>query len=823
MPIYLRDMVDRAIYIGYNGAIAQQMGIDVLSNNIVNVNTVGYRAQRPTFSDLFSRKDKFATETTNPLQSGHGSVLRSIDTIFQQGEVKSSNIFSDLAINGSGFFVLKDSRMPGPYQTFYTRAGNFEFDSGVETAGSAETISLDGTVIGIRDLPEYSYLPRLIDGSTGRIVQGYLADNDGVIQTGSLTDLTVNPAAVDEANESENVSITGTLSSATPDYLLTLMGDDSNGQLSEITGSYNNNQDRGRLSVSWDADGAGSWQFLKPGQTIPDATNKGDFDSGTVKRNSTMSFIPGIVFRTQDMEIETGSFTALVGPFDVQTNTTDLTSVEGAYLGSKDDGILTIKTAAGGTVSWTFTPDSMDFVSESGSGSFAAADSSISTIIPGMTLRKTAGTNLGAGTIRIQTHHSDNDVGTVLPLFDDSTEETQHTVGLIFKEVQPHEYGYMAYGQTQESFADSSISSLSNAQKQINTYANIDPNQITVRTYANPTVPLDMAHSAVTVDTAENLVNYSLRGGYWGSDYSGSITMTINADGSGEWSFQPASASAPSDSGTFATGTLRPNTTYGLDAGNEIISGLTFTTGSAISAGDVTIESTIGNYSTYNNAITFSPSYSETIGSLSKFLVDYKFDSSVFTNATATNGTNRYYGNLQFDSNGLLIAANSTSPVITLTPNSTLDTVEITPDVSDIKQLYGESDVQVASYDGNLKGWLQQLQFDSEGRLIGSFTNKRQKYMAQLALAEFSNPGGLARAGDTTFQQTAASGTPTIQPIDQMDPGIASILPRNLEYSNSSLADELSDLIFFQRAFQFSGRSIRAADELVQNAIALKR
>ncbi|MBI4179478.1 flagellar hook-basal body complex protein [bacterium] len=817
-------MVDRAIYIGYNGAVSQQFGIDVLSNNIANANTIGYRAQRPTFADLFSRSDQVGTETTNPMRTGHGPDLQSIDTLFRQGPVKDSQSFTDLAIQGDGFFVLKDAHLPEVRRQFFTRAGNFGFDAGVVSSGSGNPFTANGQVLFFQELPTYTVLPRLVDTGSGRIVQGYLADATGVVNTAAVTDLTVDPAAKDEARETKTYSLKVTLDSAQPEYQFSLMQNNSNFQLASAKGSFNNNQDRGVLTVSWNADGSGSWKFLKVGQTIADPGNTADFAANTVKVNKDHTFVPGVTFRTFDVSaLQAGSFTALVGPYDVTSNSTVIGSVEGVYLGNRKDGRVTINTAADGTFKWSFVPGGGEFASETGSGTFAAADSTNSNVIPGVILKKTAGTALTAGTLVFDTKHEGDAEGIVTPFYDDTSPTTQHTLTTVFKQVQNNEYGVMVDALTEETFAGTSVTTLPGGIKQISTYAKMDPNDTTVKTVSN-NATLSMAKSVVKTDTGGNIKPESVRGSYWTQDLSGTIALTINANGSGSWTFTPAGQTVATDNGTIAAGGLTANTTYSLENGNEKIPGLVFTTGSAIAAGTATFESSIGVYRPVDNKITFSPTFSAKITSLTQFSAKYRFDATTLTRSNAAAGeSNRYFGNVQFDANGQFLTASSTVPDITVTPNSTIDTLTITPTFTQIQQIFGPSDLDTITYDGNLEGVLTQIGFDDLGKLTGVFTNGTQRTLAQIVLGRFVNPGGLNRVDDTSFQVSSASGAATIRSVEQIGAGIATILPKKLEYSNANLAEELTDLIFFQRAFQFSSRAIRMADELVQNAISMKR
>jgi len=108
-------------------------GIQVTSNNISNVNTVGYKASRAQYSDSFSNLLRpLVPNVSNtgvkipPTQIGGGVQIESVSAIFSQGTIQTSANNSDLAIAGSGFFLVKDVTTG---KVMATRAGNFRLDS----------------------------------------------------------------------------------------------------------------------------------------------------------------------------------------------------------------------------------------------------------------------------------------------------------------------------------------------------------------------------------------------------------------------------------------------------------------------------------------------------------------------------------------------------------------------------------------------------------------------------------------------------------------------------------------------------------------------
>jgi flagellar hook protein FlgE len=120
----------RSMYSSIQGLRAHQQKMDAIGNNIANVNTVGYKAQRVTFASAYaqtltgSAAPSIARGGINPQQIGLGVTVGSIDSLMQQGSLQTTGQVTDLAISGNGFFVLKDGS-----KFLYTRAGNFDFDA----------------------------------------------------------------------------------------------------------------------------------------------------------------------------------------------------------------------------------------------------------------------------------------------------------------------------------------------------------------------------------------------------------------------------------------------------------------------------------------------------------------------------------------------------------------------------------------------------------------------------------------------------------------------------------------------------------------------
>jgi flagellar hook protein FlgE len=112
-----------SLYSGISGLLANSDALDVISNNISNVNTVGYKSQAAQFEDLLYQTIVGANGTS---QVGRGSALESVNTDFSQGSFETTNSSTDLAIGGQGFFIVKKE---GEQTDYYTRAGDFSLDT----------------------------------------------------------------------------------------------------------------------------------------------------------------------------------------------------------------------------------------------------------------------------------------------------------------------------------------------------------------------------------------------------------------------------------------------------------------------------------------------------------------------------------------------------------------------------------------------------------------------------------------------------------------------------------------------------------------------
>lgn len=186
----------RSLYSGVSGLQNHQTRMDVIGNNISNVNTTGFKRGRVQFQDMISQQLAGAAKPTdelggvNPKEVGLGMTVATIDNIFNQGNLQSTGVSTDLAIQGNGFFVLKDGE-----ESFYTRNGAFGVDS-------------NGT---------------LVNPATGMRVQGWMAqevNGQMLVSTAATpTDLTIPVGSKDPAKETTNVNYSCNLNKNTPEIM----------------------------------------------------------------------------------------------------------------------------------------------------------------------------------------------------------------------------------------------------------------------------------------------------------------------------------------------------------------------------------------------------------------------------------------------------------------------------------------------------------------------------------------------------------------------------------------------------------------------------
>ncbi|WP_321495799.1 flagellar hook-basal body complex protein [uncultured Desulfobacter sp.] len=147
--------LNSSLYAGTSGLGNTGNALQVTSNNISNINTIGFKKGTATFADTL-----YQTIGTNAgaSQVGLGMNVDAVAQVFTDGSLETTSNATDLAIGGDGFFIVSQA---GSEETFYTRAGNFSFDENGALVSSAGYI-LQGWYVDGTTGEEYGAIKDLI-------------------------------------------------------------------------------------------------------------------------------------------------------------------------------------------------------------------------------------------------------------------------------------------------------------------------------------------------------------------------------------------------------------------------------------------------------------------------------------------------------------------------------------------------------------------------------------------------------------------------------------------------------------------------------------
>lgn len=179
----------KSLFSGVTGLQSHQIAMDVESNNIANVNTIGFKYSRANFSDLLAQTSKIATAPQgdiggkNALQVGLGTTIDSVTRIHSQGSIQNTDKNTDVAIQGDGFFIVSSD---GGNTYKYSRSGDFKFDA----------------------------LGNFVDNN-GFVVQGWMRDETtGLVDaTAPIADIQIPPGLTTPAQATSEIDLKANLNS----------------------------------------------------------------------------------------------------------------------------------------------------------------------------------------------------------------------------------------------------------------------------------------------------------------------------------------------------------------------------------------------------------------------------------------------------------------------------------------------------------------------------------------------------------------------------------------------------------------------------------
>jgi len=225
-------------------------------------------------------------------------------------------------------------------------------------------------------------------------------------------------------------------------------------------------------------------------------------------------------------------------------------------------------------------------------------------------------------------------------------------------------------------------------------------------------------------------------------------------------------------------------------------------------------------------------SFSATIGTYDSLGVLHNIDLTFTRSATANQWTwtaSTTEAGVSITPSGTTINFNPDGSFASTNPATQLaidygngsNTATVDLDFSAVTQLMGLSNINQTSQNGLPPGSLSTFSVSSTGELSGLFSNGLNRTLGQIAMANFTNPGGLVKEGQSLFVVSANSGTPQVGLPGQE--GRGSITAGYLEMSNVELAQQFTSMITAQRGFQANSRVITTSDEMLQELVNLKR
>lgn len=846
-----------ALFSGVSGLDVYSNAIEVVGNNIANSNTAGFKASRTEFSDILAQSLSGASSGS---QIGRGVQLSAVSTQFTQGSFETTSSGTDLAIDGAGFFIVRNND-----GVFYTRAGQFSVDA-----------------------------QGLLVNSKGDRVQGVLLDTagnpSGTVQDLNLTVTNSPPKLTSQVNFVANLDASspalGTAGTVTSGNTVTdrfqfltgvndvLRFDDGTGG-----GPFNANLiTNGGLASGGQYSAA---QVATAIKTALEATN-GSADTYTVTYSSTtkkfsvandagnanpLTLLHSDAASTGSDDLgfsTTANDVIAVGASAVSDNQVQFNVVNGRNTFTIDvDGnyYATQKTAT--VAAGAYTADGLSQAIEAAINAADSADSIDR--LRAVRVTYDAGINTNKFQISSQTTGS----ARTIDIASDSNAIDIPASSIVVAEANLGVLGLANMG-TNETFA---VTLGLNDAIRVDWNNDATPDAtislITQGGLTNGAV-VTASQLATALQTA---LNTDTGGG--GTD---AYTVTYNST-TDQFTITAAGGNVDTigilwtDPLSTAAGLLGFTADDTIAPGGNVTSDTSLTTTLA-GASQVRVDGT-GGFTVTDPSNLSSSSFStsltlfDSLGSPHSLNIFFRkigeniweynglMQGNEIVGPTA-NGVNEQvlYGRLWFTDSGALDIEDkfvgATNPDGTtnlpdangfLFPKANRFNFEggaqqnqlisfdfgtsITTDSSTtggldgVTQFAGSSAIINQTQNGFTTGTLQSISVNRNGNVSGQFTNGQTRDLARIVLANFNAPQGLSSQGSSLFAETQSSGQPILGQATTA--GFGSILSNSIELSNVDIAEEFVKLIQDQQAFQANARIISTTEDLLDEVVNLTR
>lgn len=813
-----------AMYSGVSGLNVHGRALSSVADNIANLNTHAYKSTRTNFGDIMVHS---LTVGGNVVQQvGTGARVLNVQNLMSQGSFETTDIPTDLAINGRGFFqVSNPDSVTGESQGFYyTRAGNFVLDK-------------EGYLVN----------PSLLR------LRGYNVDSDGALQQ-IVEDIRIISTQAD-AIATENVDVSVNLDAEDTDY-----HDQSQPIDPTDKDSYN------YLTTVRTYDTLGVAHDLAAFfQRIDESTYTG-------ARPATTSTITGI-WKVSMYETSDGNFTQaniydtasgnlpVPAPTDQYSNTFFLHfDTNGHLVGTSTelDAAVDSYTASASVTDSTapYSPTQAYVSNRIGESiTYGPVDSSGTSDTTTATGQQVYKSSLDI-TFSGGAHNGDEiTIGTTTPITLASAGDAaaaDELANAINQLAEGRGYWAVATGATVTIYGDGanpfaltatpasgidadltvtgdSIQDLEDAidnGKDANVSMWLDTaawGAARTITIGGTNIPIaagaDMATIQAAIQGAVPGSTVTFSGTTAGGDTNGSLLITLGGANAGKAGNSIAISATTEDgdlrfSGSNFDGGM-DGTGTGAGTGSDIMANVT-TDGS----GNYTLQlerRTPPSSAAYVDA-AISIAASNTLGDSLSLNFDTWTQNTYANNGQAATGT---------ETNGersITFGWESDIPGATdygSTEPQTL-TFDFTPtSTSSSTQSSGASETFYLYQDGSPRGTLQSIDIAKDGTITGQFSNNTLRVLGAVVLVNFANPAGLERQGDNLWVQTLNSGEPVTNRPGQG--GLGKVESGALEQSNVDLANEFVKMINYQRAFQANSKTISTTDQMLAELIQLKR
>jgi len=771
--------MNSSFYNGVSGIKSQQFAMDVQANNIANANTNGYKYSSPEISSLFS------TALTGAYASyandkGLGAQSQTTSLNMGQGILENTDSPFDLAIQGDGWFGVKGQDAA---KTYYTRAGSFTLD------GQGSLVNADGYYLMATS--GNNMTPASLDAATLAKFGTYYKSNS----TSPVTPYTITPMA---------------------DVPLGAVGGQTKVTLPDIL--YYPPVATSKVSYGANLDPKVTTGSVK----VP--LNASDYTSTVT--TSALASLSGTISNTPALSSSKAGDIVTITFTDIDGKTQDISTTLDASLKwtitNADVSSLNRTSALTSSVSVTSSP--------------AVVALNVADYTPTVTPTPLGKASL-SGTVSNTPALSSPKAGDIVTItFTDIDGKTQNISTTLDASLN--------WSIANEDVSGLNITSNLNASVTVTS----TPVSLNAADYTSTVTPnvLGKASLSGTVNNTTALQN---------PKEGDTVTVTftdINGktqdisttlDASLKWTITNADVSSLNLTSPLTTSVSVTSTqevvntehyTTGIIApdGTKDIVDMTFTKhvpqGSSGSTWDASVKilSYLEDYVVENYDATKTYDTSKYNVNISKGTVTKIYDPTKYYVDTSANkvydivdaqtGVLTFGGAGQLLSNTLPALSNGGTPL-----ELNLGTV------GGYDGLISSTTIKksnVVTSNGSVEGFLTGYAMDGNGNIVAEFSNGKSSAIAKVAIYHFQNDQGLMQDSATLFEKSANSGEPIFYTDKNGKSFLGStIFSNKLEGSNINMATALTELIIIQKAFDASSKSITTSDELLQNAINMKR